>query len=162
MAPPADPRPALLAGLLLLAPGPAGAAAEPPPAPAPREKCPVCGMFVARFPDWTAAVRYRDGAWAYCDGPKDLFTHLLKPARPQPGRALADAAAVVVKDYYSLAFIDARKAWFVLGSSVLGPMGRELVPFAREADARGFLKDHGGQRVVAFPEVTPQLLKALE
>lgn len=153
----------LLAGLLLLGLGPALPAAEPaPPAPSAREKCPVCGMFVARFPDWTGAVRFRDGAWAYYDGPKDLFAHLFRPARPQPGRALPDAAVVLVKDYYGLAYIDARKAWFVLGSTVLGPMGRELVPFAREADARGFLKDHGGQRVLAFAEVTPQLLKGLE
>ena len=58
--------------------------------------------------------------------------------------------------------MDARTAWFVVGSDVLGPMGHELVPFAREAEAREFLRDHRGKQVLRFAEVTPALLKALD
>lgn len=128
-----------------------------PPAPSAKAKCPVCGMFVGKYPDWMGAVRFKDGTWSYFDGPKDLFNHLLRP-----GRSVAEAPTILVKDYYSLGFVDARSAVFVVGSTVTGPMGRELVPFAKEADARGFLKDHGGQRLLRFAEITPQVLKGLE
>ena len=67
-----------------------------------------------------------------------------------------------VKDYYHLQMLDARRASFVLGSNVLGPMGKELVPFATDADARTFMKDHGGTRIVRFQEVTPEILRALQ
>lgn len=119
-------------------------------------------MFVAKYPDWTAAARFRDGAWAWYDGPKDLFTGLLRPERSRNGRLLADATEVWVKDYYRLAFVDARSAWFVAGSRITGPMGRELVAFAKEDDARAFMKDHGGQRLLRFAEVGPGLVKDLQ
>jgi nitrous oxide reductase accessory protein NosL len=33
-------------------------------------------------------------------------------------------------------------AYYVLGSDIYGPMGRELIPFEKEADAKEFIKDH--------------------
>ena len=50
---------------------------------------------------------------------------------------------------------------FVLGSDVLGPMGKEFISFAKEADAREFLKDHKGKSIYRFREVAPELLKGL-
>ena len=58
--------------------------------------------------------------------------------------------------------LDARRAWFVLGGDVHGPMGKELVPFGKEADALEFLADHRGTRVLRFAEVTGEVLKGLE
>ena len=49
-----------------------------PVKPEPREKCPVCGMFVARYPDWVAGIRFQDGSRALFDGAKDLFKLLLR------------------------------------------------------------------------------------
>jgi len=70
--------------------------------------------------------------------------------------------AVFVKDYYSLEFIDGRTAFYVMGSDVYGPMGKELVPFGREQDARQFLKDHKGKSLLRFGEVTKDVLEALQ
>jgi len=125
-------------------------------------KCPVCGMFVAKYPNWSARITYRDGSTAYFDGPKDLFTYYLNPPKYDPAKKRGDIVSLQVKDYYSLASIDATKAYFVTGSKVLGPMGKELVPFARKDDAEGFRNDHQGRRVLGFPEVTLDLLKTLE
>jgi nitrous oxide reductase accessory protein NosL len=142
---------------LLFALVPAAArAAESVPPPGSGERCPVCGMFVALHPTWVAALRRPDGAPAYFDGPKDLFRWLLTAkGREQGGEP-------IVTDYYSTQSIAARGAWFVAGSDVLGPMGRELVPFASEKEARGFLRDHGGTAVLPFADVTPEVLRALE
>ncbi len=145
---------------LAIAAGLAAAAGAPPQAPGPKDKCPVCGMFVAKFPEWTAAARHPDGSVAYFDGAKDLFTFLKDPGRY--GRTGAPAGDVWVKDYYQQRMLEARKAWFVAGSKVLGPMGRELVPCATEAEARTFMKDHGGSRILRFAEVTPEVLRGLQ
>ena len=39
-------------------------------------------------------------------------------------------------DYYSLKLSDGLKAYYVFGSNVYGPMGKELVPFKEEAEAK--------------------------
>lgn len=134
---------------------------EPPLVPRPDDKCPVCGMFVARYPDWVAGLRFADGSHAVFDGAKDLFRFWLEPARYLPGRTRADVVRMFVTDYYAVTPVDARAAWYVVGSDVTGPMGHELVPFASEAAAREFLRDHHGRRVLRFDEVTPELLKEL-
>ncbi|HEX2770464.1 MAG TPA: nitrous oxide reductase accessory protein NosL [Geobacteraceae bacterium] len=133
----------------------------PPPAQA-QAKCPVCGMFVGKYPDWIGVIVYKDNAAVYFDGPKDLFTYYLNPGKYDPARKRADIAAFYVIDYYSLAFIDGGQAFYVIGSNVLGPMGKELVPFARKDDAAGFMRDHRGGEILRFAEITRSVLKGLE
>jgi copper chaperone NosL len=49
-------------------------------------------------------------------------------------------------------WVDARKALFVVGSSVMGGMGEEAVPFSDRAAAENFANKNGG-RIVSFAEV---------
>ena len=44
---------------------PVPATEQAPPAPPARAKCPVCGMFVAKYPDWTGSIRFKDATTAY-------------------------------------------------------------------------------------------------
>jgi nitrous oxide reductase accessory protein NosL len=141
---------------------PAIAAEKAPPAPSARDKCAVCGMFVAPYPNWLGVIVYKDGGTFFFDGPKDLFTYYLAPEKYGSARKRADIADIYVTDYYSVAAIDGRKAFYVIGSDVRGPMGKELVPFSKKAAADGFLKDHLGKKVLSFDEITPATLKSLE
>jgi len=141
---------------------PAIAAEKAPPVPSARDKCAVCGMFVAPYPNWLGVIVYKDGGRFFFDGPKDLFTYYLAPEKYGPARKRADIVDLYVVDYYSVAAIDGRKAFYVIGSDVRGPMGKELVPFAKKSDADGFLKDHHGKKVLSFDEITPATLKSLE
>lgn len=129
---------------------------------APDAKCPVCGMFVAKYPDFAAQIRFRDGRSFYFDGAKDMFKFYLQLPRYAPGRRAAEVTAVFVNNYYDLKPIDGRTAVYVSGSDVYGPMGRELIPFAGAAEAKDFLKDHHGKRLYRFPEVTPAVLNELD
>ena len=140
----------------------AEAAEKKMPTPSPRDKCPVCGMFVAKYPDWTMAVLFKDGSHVFFDGTKDMFKYLFDMKRYDPLRKAADIQTVMVKDYYRLDWIDARPAWYVLGSDVYGPMGRELIPHALEADAREFLRDHQGKRILRFNDVTREVIQSLD
>ncbi len=132
------------------------------PAPGPRDTCPVCGMFVAPYPHWVATVLWRDGRAVHFDGAKDFFKYLFELKKYEPTRKREEIQAMGVTDYYGTARIEAQGAFFVVGSDVLGPMGHELVPLDTEEDAKEFMADHKGRRVLRFSEVTAALPAALD
>lgn len=138
--------------------------AAPPVTPAPlaKDKCPVCGMFVAKYTNWVVSLTFRDSTSVFFDGPKDMFTYYLNMKKYNPSRSAADMVSITVRDYYDLKPLDGKKALFVVGSDVYGPMGKEIIPFRKESTAREFLKDHAGKKIVAFGSVTPELLKTME
>ncbi|HMK49635.1 MAG TPA: nitrous oxide reductase accessory protein NosL [Thermodesulfovibrionales bacterium] len=130
--------------------------------PSPKDKCPVCGMFVAKYPDWVAEIVFRDGSIVFFDGCKDMFKYYFDMKKYTPKKTRADIDSIFLIEYYDFKFVDGMQAYYVLGSDVFGPMGRELIPFAKEADANEFLKDHKGKRVLKFKDVTQETLKLLE
>ncbi|BCS98755.1 nitrous oxide reductase accessory protein NosL [Desulfoluna limicola] len=134
----------------------------PPVSPSSGEKCPVCGMFVAKYPDWVGEIIYSDGKTVFFDGAKDLFKYYFNIQKYHPRKSLDDISAIYVTDYYDVSLINAHDAYFVLGSDVYGPMGRELIPLKTEGDANEFSKDHKGKLKVQFSDVTPQLILTLD
>ena len=139
----------------------AKASAEERLKPAPTDKCPVCGMFVARYPNWVSQIVFNDGSYAFFDGAKDMFKYYLDLKKYSPSKKQSDIKAVYTTDYYTLSAIDAKNAYFVIGSDVYGPMGKELIPFKNEADAKVFLKDHKGKRILRFSEINLDVIKEL-
>lgn len=140
----------------------ARAAAPVVPKPGTMDACPVCGMLVSKYPNWVAVVAYQDGHAHFFDGAKDFFKFLAAPQKYDSAHRHDKVSALWVTEFYGLSRIDARKAFYVIGSDVLGPMGHELVPLESEADANEFLKEHQGQRVVTFEQVTPALIARLD
>jgi copper chaperone NosL len=128
-----------------------------PAKPGPKDLCPVCGMLVAKYPNWIAVVSWKDGHAHYFDGAKDMFKFLHDLPKFAPGHRPEDIAGILVTDFYNLEKIDARKALFVIGSDVLGPMGHEFVPLANQQDADDFLKDHKGKKSMRFEQITADL-----
>lgn len=148
--------------LLTLLGLPLAATAAAVPAADAKTHCGVCGMFVQRHPDWLAVLELDSAPAQFFCGPKDLFKFLHFPDRYLPEISRKNIRAIHLKDYYSLEFIDGKAAYFVIGSDILGPMGKDLIPFARREDAAGFLQDHDGQRLLPFADITPALLQELE
>ena len=132
------------------------------PAPGPKDTCPVCGMFVAKYPEWVATVLYKDGHAHHFDGAKDLFKYLLDLPKWAPNHQAGEIARIGVTEYYGLSRIDARKAFYVIGSDVLGPMGHELIPLESREDAEEFMRDHQGVSIVMFNQVTQEMLVGLD
>lgn len=138
-------------GLAMLAPRPVPAAA----------RCPVCGMYPARFPRWAAQSIFRDGAAHYFDSPIDLFVFLQKIDRYDSRYALNEVAVSFVTDFETGQWIEAQDAFFVHGSSAFGPMrDADLPAFASREAADALTRSRGG-RVLAFTEVTPELIQSL-
>jgi len=86
---------------------------------------------------------------------RDTIVYTLLPEEPK------NIAAIYVNDMGRASWerpeadtwIDARKAWYVIGSSKVGGMGApEAVPFAEKTVAATFAERHGGQ-VVALADV---------
>ena len=149
-------------GAVLLIIGTGLAETKDPLQPAKKDKCPVCGMFVYKYPDWLAEIIFKDGSVDFFDGAKDLFKYYFSLNKYRPGKNKKDIAAIYVMEYYDMQLIDARKAFFVMGSDIYGPMGHELIPFAAEADARAFMKDHKGKRILRFQAITPKVIHKLD
>jgi copper chaperone NosL len=130
--------------------------------PGPRDKCPVCGMFVHKYPDFAASIIFKDGHRVYFDGAKDMFKFYHNMTKYDVRRLPSDIAALYVIDYYALAPTDGLKAIYVIGSDVLGPMGHELIPFAKGAEAAEFKRDHRGRMAVTFNSVSGAMVKGLD
>jgi len=144
----------------LVSPAPPAADTTTGPAPGPRDVCPVCGMFVTRYPEWTATLVHADGHTVHFDGAKDLFKYRLDLDRYAAGRAAPER--LLVTEYYGLARIDARGAWYVIGSDVLGPMGHELIPFSSRAEAEEFSRDHKGKGVLRYEEIDRSRVESVD
>ena len=92
------------------------------------------------------------------------FGHAFVPMtlkKYNPKKRTGDIEGIWVTDYYTLRLIDAKKAFYVVGSDLLGPMGRELIPHINAKAAKNFLKDHEGKKILKFDEVNIDLIESL-
>ena len=135
---------------------------EQPLKPSKKEKCPVCGMFVYKYPDWVGIIAFKDGQRFYFDGAKDLFKFYFDLNKYTPGKKHGDIASIHVTEYYDMTLINAHDAFFVEGSDVYGPMGLELIPLATLQDAKTFAKDHHGKQILKFKNITPAIIQKLD
>lgn len=124
-------------------------------------KCPVCGMFVAKYPKWAAEGQIGTQTH-YFDGVKDMMKFYFKPASFHKKATQSMITKLLVSDYYTLKAVDAKAAWYVIGSNVHGPMGHELIAFGSQQDAEAFETDHYGKQVVSFEQITPEMVRALD
>jgi len=121
-------------------------------------KCPVCGMFVHKYPKWAALMEV-NGKKNYFDGVKDMMKFYFFDKDFPYDRAKINK--VLVRDYYTLESVDATKAYYVIDSNVLGPMGHELIAFKTKKEAENFINDHKG-RIMKFQEITVELVEGLD
>ncbi|MEW6426544.1 MAG: nitrous oxide reductase accessory protein NosL [Thermodesulfobacteriota bacterium] len=146
----------IAAGLLIILLSAAGVRADEGE-PGPDNRCPVCGMFVAKYQSWVSRAEL-NGKVHYFDGAKDMMAFLFEPEKYQ---AAGKPGRISVKDYYTLEWIDGTTAFYVVGSDVYGPMGHEFVPFATKEAAENFRKDHQGRQVLGFAEISRELVEEL-
>ncbi len=128
------------------------------------EKCPVCGMFVYKYPRWVSVLDITVNSKQkklYFDGVKDLVKFYHNPEKwgKYQGVIIRD---VLVTDYYKQTALDGKQAVYVIGSDILGPMGHELIPFDSKAQAKVFLNDHSGSKIIRFDDISEQIIFDLD
>ncbi|MCL7486576.1 MAG: nitrous oxide reductase accessory protein NosL [Desulfobulbaceae bacterium] len=149
-----------LAGVLLLIAFGGSLQAAPEEKVGHDERCSVCGMFVAKYENWIVQVRFADDRVMFFDGVKDMLVFYFNP-RKYSDKERQDISEIWVKDYYSLGWLDGRKAFYVTGSDVYGPMGKEFIPFDSRESADNFLRDHQGREVLRFEEITDDIVQSM-
>lgn len=118
------------------------------------DKCPVCGMYLHYYPDWVSRITYSNGEVYSFDGIKDMLKFYFNNEK--------GIQSVWVQDYYTLKTLDAKKAFYVIGSDVLGPMGNELIAFATLKSAKNFSLDHKGKYIFSFDKLTEKMVRAID
>lgn len=145
--------PLLLGALLLTACG------EPAKSALPREiaadtACALDGMALVDFPGPKAQIHYDQGEPDFFCDTREMFSIVLRPE--QKKRIVAIYTQDMGKaDWNSPKgqWIDARSAFYVMGSPRRGSMGPTVPSFAQEADAQKFAAQYGG-KVLPFAGVT--------
>ncbi|MBN8282670.1 nitrous oxide reductase accessory protein NosL [Zoogloea sp.] len=153
---------ALATALLTLAQAPVATAADLSPQYVQRStRCPVCGMYPYRTPQWMGQIVFNDQTASTFDSPVDMFRFLNNMIVFDKQHKLVDVGAIWVADYNSKAWVDARKALYVMGSKARGPMNEPNLPaFATRDAADAHIKAQGG-KVLQFSEITRELIKSL-
>lgn len=117
--------------------------------------CALDGMLLLDFPGPKAQIHYAQGPVDFFCDTVEMFSIYLHPEQQKRVRALfvqdmGKADWDAPRDHW----IDARNAFYVVGSSRRGSMGATFVPFADEAAAKAFVEEYGGQ-LHRFDEITP-------
>ncbi len=126
------------------------------------EKCPVCGMFVYKYPRWITQIFYKDGDYQRhlsFDGVKDMMKFYFNNKKwvKYNFTKRKNITKMLVTDYYKQKAINATKAYFVVGSNIYGPMGNEFVPFESFDDAKNFKIDHKGIKILKFSDIKEKM-----
>ena len=145
---------------LLLTSGLALAASQEPPAITEKMGCAACGMYPHRYPQWQSQVVFTDGTVAAFDGCKCMFRFLLNMQKFAPERKVEQVATVWVKDFKTGAWLDGKTAHYVIDSKEMGPMGKELIPFATRAAAEEFQTANGGA-IETYANISMATIKPL-
>jgi hypothetical protein len=110
-------------------------------------------MYVEAGSGFTAGATTAAGAAVTFDSPKCLFRWLGSAGG-------AGATGAWVTEYFTRAHTPVDDAFYVLGSDVTGPMGRDLIPVAPRDRAEHFASSHGG-RVLGRADVTHEVVEGL-
>jgi copper chaperone NosL len=124
------------------------------------DRCPVCAMRPIKYPRFAAAIRLQDGTTFYFCSAGCMLKAWLRPD-VFLGARVEDRGQPVARDYFSGRPLDARHAYWVSGSDVIGPMGPALVPLRESAHVDAFRRRHGGTHVFRLEDLDEDNWKTL-
>ncbi|MGD9899242.1 MAG: nitrous oxide reductase accessory protein NosL [Calditrichaceae bacterium] len=118
--------------------------------------CANCGMITNEYPVWEKTMVSADHGTEYFDSAKCMFMVILDSAKA-PGQI----SEIITKDFITSNELDARDAYYVMGSDVMGPMGKDLVSFGSRNAAQTFVSEHGGDEVLEFSDINMAVIQKL-
>ena len=124
------------------------------------DRCPVCAMYPARRPETAAAITLKNGETFYFCGNGCLLRSWLRPT-VYLGTSQDQIDRIVIQDYFTGKPMDGRKATWVAGSDVVGPMGPAIIALGDDGQLETFKKRHGGKTVFTLDEVDDALWKRI-
>lgn len=118
-------------------------------------RCVVCGMKVANFPQHDSQVLLKDkSSIHFCS------TQCLVKYNANPGQYVDKplmSKMTWTKVYPEGGYESSIGLYYVVGSKIHGPMGKEAIPFRMKKAAEIFAAEEGGQ-IVSFKELVPSMV----
>ncbi len=124
--------------------------------PSAESRCIVCGMYPAKYPEHRCQVMTVDGKIHHFCSSQCLVSFLAKPGEYLKKDVKIKSVWVTIPQEQSCEY--AAGLYYLAGSSITGPMGKEAIPYRSKAKAEAAAGKYGG-KVVRFDKLTPQLIK---
>lgn len=123
--------------------------------PTAETRCVVCGMYPARYPEHRCQLSTGDGNTYHFCSSQCLVTFLAEPKQYVKKELKVKSVWVTVFQEHSYEY--AFGLYYLVGSNLMGPMGREALSYRSHAAAEAAAQQHGG-KVLRFNDLTPQLV----
>ncbi|WOE70810.1 nitrous oxide reductase accessory protein NosL [Hydrogenimonas thermophila] len=116
---------------------------------------PAYKIEINKYPKFEARIVLKNGNEIRFCCVKSMFHFYYKPSDfPEYGiKDREEIDKIVVKDYLDGSYIDAKKAWYVFGSRLMGPHGDDLIPLSSKTKAELFMKRYGGTVIMDYKTV---------
>ena len=128
------------------------------PTPDEKDQCPVCGMFVYKYPEWTAGFVFKSSKTYFHCCPKCMLHNLNNISKYQPGETSEQLKLTWVTEYYTTRKMAVRDVLFVVGTHLVGPMGLDLIPVKGKEAANNLKRDYNGEMILTIDQITPEII----
>ena len=125
--------------------------------------CEIRKRKLYQNPIWASKIEFKNGKNAFFCSPKSMFEFYFNEEKWKTFeiQSLSDFTNILITDYKTSKIVDAKKAFFVYGSSKISPAGDDLVAFESKEDASNYLQNNNGKRIFSFDEVKNSLVRLL-
>lgn len=122
---------------------------------APKNIDPVYMLDVTKQPEFNAKIILANGKEIIFCCPKAMFDFYFRPFDYPEYKVKEekDFKKLLVKDYLSGEWIDAKKALYVFGSKLQGPKGDDLIPLRNKDAVNIFMLKYGGTKILTFADI---------
>lgn len=120
-------------------------------------------MPIYKSPAWVAKIVTKDSRELYFTSPKSMLEYYYNPQK-WPETKIDDVSQlkdIIVTDYKTGNPIDAKYAFYVYGSNKISYAGDDLPAFKSIDDAKYFMKNNKGRRVLSFDQLSKGLIELL-
>ncbi len=125
---------------------------------------PVYMLPIDKYPKFSAEATLKNGKTIKFCCVKSLFNFYFHPEKyPTFGvKNTKEIASIKVQDYLSGKIIDAKDAFYVFGSRLMGPHGDDLIPLSSKTHIDLFQQKYGGTKVIRFGRISYGLIHYLD
>jgi len=119
-------------------------------------------MFVSLFPDWNARIEFKDSTHATFDGAKCMSKYYLNIQKYNPQTNKKDVTEIFREGLLFEGVDRCATGLLCYLERCLWPDGHEPIPFEKEAEAKKFLKEHKGKKILRFKDIHSKLIRSLD
>lgn len=127
------------------------------------DECHLCGMIITNFPGPKGQLYSKgiEGDLKFCST-RDMFAFIVDPENKHNIQQafVHDMATTPWGKPDNEIFVDAKKAFYVIGHQKKGAMGPTLASFAKRKDAQLFLEQEGG-KIFTYDEIDLEVLVSM-